>query len=386
MQGLTLRLFGIILVLLFFSCKEFKKASDFVTNPSAKEKYQRDYKISEGLFQLWEEQAELAITDSLEILLPYSEKGNFAPRSFSVYSYNLNMNTGEKLDIGVETMEPEDLVFIELFFLENDSLKTFTKIAANELGDSFLSEEISKKGTYKIIIQPEIEANSLFILKFRKSPVYMFPVAGMGNRAMQSFWGANRDAGGRKHEGIDIFAPRGTPVVAAIDGRISSSGERGLGGKQVWLRDTKRNQSLYYAHLDSIKPLGNRRVKQGDTLGYVGNTGNAKTTPPHLHFGIYKSYRGATDPLNYIFEIETPVFDDKFEIPETFSLKVSGAQANLRNRPTIKGSEIIGNTTAGDTLQILGKVNDWYHIRTFQDKAAFVHESLVAPLKPMSPD
>ena len=386
MQRLILRLFGILLLVLFFSCNQFKTASDLVKNLSVREKYQRDYKISDELFQLWTDQVELVFQDSLEIVLPYSEKGIFLPKSFPVYSYNMEMNPGEQLDIEVETKKPEDLVFIDLYFREQDSLGSFTKIAGSELGNSFLSDEISKKGIYKVVIQPEIEANSPFIFRFKKSPVYIFPVAGMGNRAMQSFWGANREAGRRKHEGIDIFAPRGTPVVAAVDGQISSSGERGLGGKQVWLRDTKRNQSLYYAHLDSIKPLGNRRVNQGDTLGFVGNTGNAKTTPPHLHFGIYKSYRGATDPLNFIFEIEPPVFDEQFDNPETFSLKIAAAQANLRNRPTAKDSEIIGSYKAGDTLQVLGKVNDWYHIRTFQNKAAFVHESQVAPLGTMAQD
>lgn len=385
MQRLIFRLLGIIFLVLFFSCDKVKKATDLVTNPSAKEKYQRDYNISQELFQLWKDQEELVFKDSLEIVLPYLEKGFFSPKSFPVYSYNLDLNPGEKIDIVIETLQSKDLVFIDLYFLEKDSLSSYTRIAASEFGSSFLSEEISKKGTYKIIIQPEIAANSQFIFKLKKSPVYIFPVAGMGNPAMQSFWGANREAGRRKHEGIDIFAPRGTPVVAAVNGQISSSGERGLGGKQVWLRDTKRNQSLYYAHLDSIEPLGNRRVKQGDTLGYVGNTGNAKTTPPHLHFGIYKSYQGATDPLNFIFEIETPDFIDQFDIPKKFSL-LTVSEANLRNRPTVKNSEIIGNNKTGDTLQILGKAHEWFHIRTFENKAAFVHESLVTPLESMVPD
>ncbi len=76
-------------------------------------------------------------------------------------------------------------------------------------------------------------------------------------------------------------------MAVLANGRIGFTGEKGLGGKQVWLRDTKRGQSLYYAHLDSIAKTSGS-VKTGDTLGFVGNTGNARTTPPHLHFGIYK--------------------------------------------------------------------------------------------------
>nr|WP_262902899.1 M23 family metallopeptidase [Salegentibacter lacus] len=85
-----------------------------------------------------------------------------------------------------------------------------------------------------------------------KNPAYLFPVSEGINANVQSYWGANRDGGARSHEGIDIFAKRGTPVVAATNGSIGYKGEKGLGGKQVWLRDRKRNQSLYYAHLDSI--------------------------------------------------------------------------------------------------------------------------------------
>src|SRR5690606_29891858 len=145
----------------------------------------------------------------------------------------------------------------------------------------------------KVVIQPEIEASTPFRIKMRTQPVYQFPVAGAKNTSIQSFWGANRDGGRRSHEGIDIFAPRENPVIAVTDGYVTSTGERGQGRKQVWLRDQKRNPSLYYANLDSIANEGRRSVKTGDTLGFVGNTGNARTTPPHLHFGIYKGYRGA---------------------------------------------------------------------------------------------
>ncbi len=137
-------------------------------------------------------------------------------------------------------------------------------------------------------MQPEIGATSDFSLKVYKEPVYTFPVADKGNAAVQSFWGAARDGGRRSHEGIDIFAPRGTPVVAAVEGHVSSTGNRGLGGKQVWLRDSERGNSLYYAHLDSIIARPGMRVSPGDTLGLVGNTGNARTTPPTCTLGSIK--------------------------------------------------------------------------------------------------
>lgn len=128
-----------------------------------------------------------------------------------------------------------------------------------------------------------------------KAPVY--PVAGKRAR-VGSFWGAVRDGGRRKHEGIDIFAKKGTPVVAVSDG-IVAVGNGGRGGKYVWLRSSTHPWTAYYAHLNTFKVRHGQRVKKGQVLGTVGNTGNAKYTPSHLHFGIYTA-RGPVNPLPYV--------------------------------------------------------------------------------------
>lgn len=99
-------------------------------------------------------------------------------------------------------------------------------------------------------------------------------------------WGAPR-SGGRKHEGVDIFAKRGTPVVSNIDGIVWKMENNRLGGTSVWLFGAG-GAFHYYTHLDrygNIKPY--QYVKRGDIIAYVGNTGNARKTPPHLHYGIY---------------------------------------------------------------------------------------------------
>lgn len=369
----------LLLMVLFTGCSKFTKATDLITNPSAKERYQRDFNISDDLFMIWKRQVDFALNDSVKINLPYLQAGHFKPRNFPVISYNLDLKTGERLEVFVEMDSISDLVFIELYRQQNDSLRTFEKVSDSGFEKKQLTREIEKTGTYKLIIQPEIEASTPFRIKINSRPIYSFPVAGGINKNIQSFWGATRDGGRRSHEGVDIFASRGTPVLAVVDGRISSSGEKGLGGKQVWLRDPKRGQSLYYAHLDSIEPLGNVRVRRGDTIGYVGNTGNARTTAPHLHFGIYKGYRGAIDPLPHIYQADEPIFQMPEKLPETVSLVTTG-RANLRDLPAVTHSRIIGNSPAQDTLRSLGKTKDWFHIRTSDHQAAFIHESLVAPL------
>ncbi|WP_034387995.1 M23 family metallopeptidase [Deinococcus sp. YIM 77859] len=107
-------------------------------------------------------------------------------------------------------------------------------------------------------------------------------------------WGAARSEG-RRHEGVDIFAPRGTPIRATTRGLVLNVGENRLGGRTVTLLGPG-GQRHYYAHLDRYPDLQEGDwVEAGDVVGYVGDSGNAKGTPPHLHYGIYE-LGGAINP------------------------------------------------------------------------------------------
>lgn len=122
------------------------------------------------------------------------------------------------------------------------------------------------------------------------------PVENVAVAQVADSWGAARGTD-RSHEGVDIFASRGTAVLSATRGVVSSVRESGLGGKQVWIVGPGMERH-YYAHLDDwAEDLLERQVVQaGDVIGYVGTTGNARGTPPHLHYGIYGA-KGAIDPL-----------------------------------------------------------------------------------------
>jgi murein DD-endopeptidase MepM/ murein hydrolase activator NlpD len=113
------------------------------------------------------------------------------------------------------------------------------------------------------------------------------PVVGVRTSSLDDSWHAPRDGGARVHLGIDIFAPKGTEVVAVVDGVISFIGDQRLGGHCIWLT-TENGASFYYAHLDrwAAGLYEGEEVQAGDLIGYVGNTGNAKYTPSHLHFGV----------------------------------------------------------------------------------------------------
>jgi murein DD-endopeptidase MepM/ murein hydrolase activator NlpD len=125
-----------------------------------------------------------------------------------------------------------------------------------------------------------------------------FPVAGKSGK-IKSLWGANRGGGTRKHKGIDIYAHKGTPVVAICDGVIVNKDHTINGGKTLWLKAEDHPWTAYYAHLDKQLVREGQYVHKGQVIGTVGNSGNARTTPSHLHFGISPG-KGWVNPLPYV--------------------------------------------------------------------------------------
>lgn len=122
------------------------------------------------------------------------------------------------------------------------------------------------------------------------------PLEDVPKKEVADTWQAPRGVG-RRHEGQDIFAAKGTPILSATNGFIYKIGENNLGGQTVSVISAG-GRVYYYAHLDSYA----RGIEVGDrvttrtVLGYVGTTGNAQGTPPHLHFGIY-TLTGPINPL-----------------------------------------------------------------------------------------
>lgn len=138
------------------------------------------------------------------------------------------------------------------------------------------------------------------------------PVKGIKKDEVDDTWHGARP-GGRLHEGQDIFAPFGTAVFSATDGYVMSIGENNLGGQTVSVIGAG-GRIYYYAHLAAYAPnieVGDHLTNQ-TVLGFVGTSGNAADTPPHLHFGMYA--RGnAINPLPLL----TDRPDEKMAAPET---------------------------------------------------------------------
>jgi murein DD-endopeptidase MepM/ murein hydrolase activator NlpD len=133
---------------------------------------------------------------------------------------------------------------------------------------------------------------------------YVFPV--YGDVGFSNTFGAPR-AAVAWHHGEDIFAPLGTPILAVADGTVFSVGWNDIGGYRLWIRDDQGNQ-FYFAHLSAFSSLAvnGNRVRAGQVVGFVGNTGDAESTPPHLHFEIHPAamldmgYDGVVSPYPYL--------------------------------------------------------------------------------------
>ncbi|WP_133479702.1 M23 family metallopeptidase [Lysobacter segetis] len=121
----------------------------------------------------------------------------------------------------------------------------------------------------------------------RLSSGLILPVAGITSAQLVDTYTQSRSAG-RLHEAIDIMAPAGTPVLAAVDGPVAKLFTSKLGGLTVYQFDPEGRRVYYYAHLQGYAPglAEGQALRQGQVLGYVGSTGDASPTAPHLHFSV----------------------------------------------------------------------------------------------------
>jgi hypothetical protein len=178
---------------------------------------------------------------------------------------------------------------------------------------------------------------------------------------------------------VDIFAPRGTPVIASSPGRVRWVGTNRLGGNVVWMREQDAGYSLYYAHLDSQAVRRGTLVMPGDTLGFVGNSGNARTTPPHLHFGIYLRGRGPVDPAPFLEPSNEPparVTADSTGVATW--VRAAGDGIRLRSAP-FQGADVAGELAQHTALLVLAATGSWYRIALPDGSAGFVAARLTEP-------
>lgn len=256
--------------------------------------------LDSPLGQRWAEAVERAGEQPVQAAGQYRITESFSSDEVEAHIYQVPLERGEKLIWQFSRLDTADSrLYASLERREKNAQEwsTVTDLDADNLTHS---QVVSKAGDYRIVLQPELFANAEYSLAMANGGSLPFPVEGATQRDIGSVFGVDRDGGARKHHGVDIFAERGTPVTAVIDGH-ARTGTSDRGGKHVWLSGSMiglGSARYYYAHLDAFEVESGDKVKKGEILGYMGNTGNAINTPPHLHFGIYSG--GPVDPAPFL--------------------------------------------------------------------------------------
>ncbi len=338
---------------------------------------------STALGQDWIRSAQEALARPLAVDAPYQEEGYFPAEEAPALGYRLPLRRGQRLEVRVEVDGAEPArIFLDLFRAAPDSLRAPARVLSGEAGAGMVFEP-RRSGDYLLRLQPELLRGGRFRVTILKEPALEFPVAGRTSSAILSFFGAARDGGRRLHHGVDVFAPRGTPALAAAEATVTRVDTTPVGGRVVWLRDGRRGLSLYYAHLDETLVRDGMRVRAGDTIGLVGNTGNARTTAPHLHFGIYARGEGPLDPWDFIRELPP---SEPAPVQVALAglggwVRTGGNGVHLRDRPSL-GAPVGAELPPHTPVRVMGGVGPWYRVRLPDGGSGFVAGRVTEALDP----
>lgn len=379
----------LLLALLLSGCSALEHLPDrLLDRRTAREKYEAGLEAAglhaTALVRDWRDAGTRAINAAPRVNLPIEEQGYFAPGEPAALSWRVTVKRGQRLSLVVSFVADSTArLFLDVWRDSPDTVAKFERLIEADSGERSLQWSPRRDGELIVRVQPELLRGGRFTARLAVDPVLAFPVQNGGERDIQSRFGAPRDGGRRDHHGVDIFAPRGTPALAGAAGVVRRVETTSLGGKVVWLRD-EDGHSLYYAHLDRQYVTEGQQVKTGDTLGFIGNTGNARTAPPHLHFGVYSRGEGPLDPWYFVYRPRGTI--PRLTADTTWLgawLRTPGAGADLHSRPFSRDStarELPGHLP----VRVLAAFGEWYRVRLPDGQAGYLSanrlESLVRPL------
>lgn len=372
---MRMRLAFAALLLALTACDTLNRSTRPDPRETAHERYARGLRdaglANAALGREWLAAADTVLRAPLRITLPHHETGYYDRSEARAVGWQFTLRDGQRITVTITHNGQTAQLFTDLFVQTSDTAKPFALVASG-VSDSTLRYDTRDSAIYVLRVQPELLRSGRYEVTIQNAPLLAFPVEGRGNSAAQSFYGVDRDAGARQHKGIDIFAPRGTPVLAVTDGRIISISPNNLGGNVIWQSDDHRAQTLYYAHLDRHAVNENVHVMMGDTIGFVGNTGNARTTAPHLHFGIYRRGQGPVDPWPYVRRVTATVAAIRVDTSRIGRrMLVQSTPITLRSAPSA-GADSVAHVKDADVVWVKGAAVNFYRVELPDGTAGYV--------------
>jgi len=355
------------LSVLLMSCEQVEQAQDRFRDLTPYEAYQESL-ASAGLAESalgrdWLTAGRSAVDAAAPVSMPFEEEGFIAAEDPGAMAYRITIARGQRLSASVE-LDGEDgaRVFVDLFRVPASDGDAPRPVLSSDSVPGSFEHEPWRGGDFILRIQPELLRGGQYRVSLRVDAQLAFPVEDHSMRSVQSVFGVDRDAGRRSHDGVDIFARRGTPVLATSAGVVNRVDVTNLGGKVVWLRDAVRNSNIYFAHLDSQHVSNGDRVQPGDTIGFVGNTGNARTTPPHLHFGIYRRGEGPVDPAPFLRTPSGTLSEMTADLDQLGSwVRLRNDGIRLRAAPGLR-SPVLREMTQYTPLRVLGGSGEYFRV------------------------
>ncbi|NBF40607.1 MAG: peptidoglycan DD-metalloendopeptidase family protein [Spirochaetes bacterium] len=343
---------------------------------------------------------------------PAAEVVFLDPREPGAVGYRFPVSRGRRVEILIEA--EHDRYFADVFRIPEGDDAEPVLVASRPDGENLVAFEARSNEYYLLRLQPELLRGGRFEVRITTGAALAFPVEEASAADIWSFFGDDRDGGRRIHHGVDIFAPRGTPVLATGDARVTRVGRRDRGGNVIVLRDEERGIMLYYAHLEEQLARRGQEVTAGDVIGTVGNTGNARTTPPHLHIGIYQGgWRRPVDPWAYFIDpplVDPPAIeqaelvggwarvarrvDAPAELPRAPGGRVAhanrnpflqgagdtfdGAEADLQSEPGPPPAPFVTELAAGTAARVTGASGNRLRLTTSDGETGYVELSALA--------
>jgi peptidoglycan LD-endopeptidase LytH len=327
-----------------------------------------------------------AVRAAFPVSPPYRERGRFGPAEDRVFGYVVALLAGDTLrvtvtpttaagaDAGTAGPEADRTAFRLDAFRAVDSPHARPVHLAGSHDDGVLTLPVDFSGDVVVLLHGA-PSGATFTTHIERSGALVFPVAGRGPDDVMGHFLDLRDGGRRLHHGVDIAAPAGNPVRAVADGTIERVETTPLGGLTIRLVESRTGHVHYYAHLAAAFVAPGQRVVAGQTIGGVGNTGNARNTPPHLHYAVFRGDE-ILDPMKVLRPSVLPfAADAPAEILGAHArIRIPGAA--LRDVPTPFGPAT--SLDLDQPVQVLAETGGYLRVRV-DDQQGYLAAWVVGP-------